>query len=591
MDSTSVKPNNVCLSKVRNHLKECKVFLWEKPYILDDGSTSEPTLLTLSETISNKLNISTSDVMNALKYLQSHSIFKKVQNEKFKETGIATLFLKGDKSIIKDELTYVESKLDISGEQLSNLITEKIGNKDIFLKLICRGKIIKPDLVLYQQNVTHNKDIFCMVVQSDNKNKVREMEEIIKLIESTKKGAGLISNNRADAYFQLQNQDGVSLEIPQVEKSAIVTGLALHKRGVIYLSKKQYKSALLFLLEADEVFKSCSSELLNSVDNYAILNLDICWCYLELKNIEALPDIEERLKSCEVCFNKSYGNDMERLIALKGSTGEEAARYVRLYTLQGVAAYCNNKFEESLEFLKKAENLISSLKLDENQIARLLEFGFELTESKKALRACKGDLNKAVEFAMENKQKREKIKKDEAEKKKIAKFGKCANGKNIDFQAHNNMVKNFNFDEYVAAEALKQCNNDIALAVQAVQGNYHLLQQAAERFKIKKNGAEELIRMGFDERNARSALRHFKEDIRKAADFLLQQNGLVPPEWLNALRESASEQSLLNSEDEEAVHELLDACEGVDEQYEDILALEEEQEYICKYLALITSAP
>ena len=28
--------------------------------------------------------------------------------------------------------------------------------------------------------------------------------------------------------------------------------------------------------------------------------------------------------------------------------------------------------------------------------------------------------------------------------------------------------------------------------------------------------------MGFDERNARSALRHFKEDIRKAADFLLQ---------------------------------------------------------------------
>ena len=73
--------------------------------------------------------------------------------------------------------------------------------------------------------------------------------------------------------------------------------------------------------------------------------------------------------------------------------------------------------------------------------------------------------------------------------------------------------------------------------------------------------------------------------------IFIQQNGLVPPEWLNALRESASEQSLLNSEDEEAVHELLDACEGVNEQYEDILALEEEQEYICKYLALITSAP
>ena len=492
MNTSSVKPNNVCLSKVRNQLKESKIYLWEKPYILDDGSTSDQTLLSLSETISNQVNISTSDVLIALKYLQSHSILKKDQNNKYKATGVATLYLKGDKSIIKEDLTYVESKLDISGEQLSNLITEKIGNKNIFLKLICRGKIIKHDLLLYQQDVSHNKDIFCMIVQSDNNKKLREMEEIMKLIESTKKGAGLIANNSVSADFQVQNQDGVNLDIPQIEKSAIVTGLALHKRGVIYLSKKQYKSALLFLLEADEVLKSCSSELLNAVDNYAILNLDICWCYLALKNIEALPDIDERLKNCEKCFKKSYGNDMERLIALKGSTGEEVARFVRLYTLQGIAAYYNNKFEESLEFLRKAECLISSLKLDENQITRLLECGFELTESKKALRACKGDLNKAIGFAMESKQKREKIEKDKAEKKKVERFGKCANGNIINFQAHNNMVKNFNYDENIVAEALKQCNNDIALALQAIQGNYHLLQQAAERFRIKKTGVEEV---------------------------------------------------------------------------------------------------
>ena len=36
-------------------------------------------------------------------------------------------------------------------------------------------------------------------------------------------------------------------------------------------------------------------------------------------------------------FKKSYGEDMERVTALKGSPGWEAALYVRLHLLQGKA--------------------------------------------------------------------------------------------------------------------------------------------------------------------------------------------------------------------------------------------------------------
>ena len=36
--------------------------------------------------------------------------------------------------------------------------------------------------------------------------------------------------------------------------------------------------------------RQCSAAILDAVDNYAVLCLDIVWCYLCLKNVEDLPD-------------------------------------------------------------------------------------------------------------------------------------------------------------------------------------------------------------------------------------------------------------------------------------------------------------
>lgn len=69
-------------------------------------------------------------------------------------------------------------------------------------------------------------------------------------------------------------------------------------------------------------FRNCNSTLLNTVDNYALLDLDIAWCYLCLESFVQLPEAFERLKRCEERFKSTYGSNLERLIAVKGTGGK-----------------------------------------------------------------------------------------------------------------------------------------------------------------------------------------------------------------------------------------------------------------------------
>ena len=57
-------------------------------------------------------------------------------------------------------------------------------------------------------------------------------------------------------------------------------------------------------------------------------------CYLALNTVSELPMAEERLQVCEQKFKASYGADMERVAALKGSSGNEAALMARLNLVQ-----------------------------------------------------------------------------------------------------------------------------------------------------------------------------------------------------------------------------------------------------------------
>lgn len=367
------------LIQIRDKLRKDGIKLWLPPYYSQTTGIAELEIINLSKTVSEALNISQAICLEIVKELQTNSVENLKQKTRFEESGLATLKIKIVNQGKAPKILTKEVMLTLRGSDLKDIICQDISVPSEKLKLISAGRVLKNDTSLANQGVKNAQQILAIVL-AESPDEAQHQENKIKELETVKTDSKLLASD--DAYLTLEDQHGNALKIPQEERSALIVALTLHEKGRAALKREDYSTALVFLLEADQEFSSCSSTLLQSVDNYALLDLDIAWCYLCLQSFTHLPEAQKRLEQCAQKFAQTYGANLERLMNIKGSTGNEGCLLVRLHLLQAVVLYHQNRRAESLALMQQVEQELRNLKVDEQSVFALQELGYSSAEAR-----------------------------------------------------------------------------------------------------------------------------------------------------------------------------------------------------------------
>ncbi|KAK6165392.1 hypothetical protein SNE40_022327 [Patella caerulea] len=623
---------------IREKLNGDKIKLWLPPFTLETGEKGEEPK-ELIKRYSVELKLDEDVIKDIIESLRQHALQKLAERNQFQTEGIATLKVKlpvtqtGRKQVIS-----VKIKLEETGRKLRELVAESSEESAERLKLISTGKVITDDLTLKEQNLKNGSQIMTVllsVTETEAGLKQREAEQVMK----TREAAELLSSRAAidDTEFDVQiaDQTGRPLKLPKEEKKALTLAMTLHEKGRCFLKEQNYSSALLLLLEADLEFckcratmklfiseqvemidivvfiftSKCRATILEAVDNYAVLCLDIVWSYLCLKNLDQLPDAARRLKTSEDCLIRSYGSNMERLTAVKGKSGSEVALFMRLHLLQGVIAFHQHDFTKSSQLLKQAENDLKKLTVDPNLITQVMSMGFSERESRLGLRACDSDILQAVDYIMTKKKEKEeikmKVKADREKRKKVRHLGKTANGDWVNPENFE-MLLNMGYRPGAAAEAIRQANNDVNLALEVLQTKPELLDlpDPLQAIPITDAMIIQLTMLGFEPEMCRRALiKHHGDSCQAAAD-LVQSGGVISERWSSTSQlqsssdssgssassrtSTSSETDGVSEEQREVLNDLVSDIKQDEDEYLD-LNLEEEKQFLSEYRALLDS--
>ncbi|XP_045504878.1 NEDD8 ultimate buster 1-like [Colias croceus] len=595
------------LIKLRAKLNDGKIKLWEPPYTSVNGEISQ-SFQELSSKLASELSLDESIIREGLLELQQHSVERSKANEEYKETGCATLRVKatgkGDKGTIK-----VMKKLDVMGSELVDTVAAVLGIEPAKLKLIFNGKLIKPDLRLEEQGVKNGIQLMALIM-TETPEEAKKEDDMYMQVKGTLEDATLLSECmdeliEEDEYMNLEDQTGKSIDLPKSERRSLFVGLALHERGRTCIKKRDYSLALVLLLEADRQLCECRAQILNTVDNYAVLQLDIAWCYLCLQSLQAANDAAERLAKAEVSFKATYGEDHRRLIELKGTDANERVLFMRLYLLQGIVAYHQNKRDRAAELLLKAEKELTDLRVDDASVQTLMELGWSRGQACSALRACAGDLPRAQAHLDYARAQRDRARIQHREEREQRLLGVCADGSPVSKRLVESLQA-MGFPRELAVLALRNANNSVADAVRVIQEQPELLDDSDmddatpsyASLNIDQALVDELQSMGFTLEQALSALHSTGNDVRAALDILMPLNPAAacnmevdPPNpstssGVNRKRQKKEERLRKKKARDMAVRRLRQSIHQEDDDYL-TSTLSEEEHYLVQYKSLL----
>ncbi|BFG01733.1 NEDD8 ultimate buster 1 [Drosophila madeirensis] len=511
---------------VRARLQAEKIKLWEEPYYTEGIGSIEVVMEDLAQRYAQFLGIDVSNCMSALSELQDHALRKLAARREFSETGMATFKVRRIDNH-SGTTTMLEIKCDLNslGSELQAAIAAKLQlSNPEHVKCIACGKIVAPNATLGAQNLKNNQAVIVIIGgQGDNQN--GDLYERLNKIKADVE-AVVSSQNR---MMEMEDQDGNPVFLPPEENRSLLMALGFCEKAKTAMRREDYEECLLLLLEGDEKFAACQSSFLESVDNFALLNLDIVWCYMCLKNVSHLPDAESRLAICERSFRRSYGESFERLYALKGRACPERALFMRLKLLQGIVLFHQNRRDEAFEKFEAASTLLKELKVDEDKLLLLMEMGFDVAEARLALRSCSssgGNIDQAVQFIQERKKKLSDARKESTLERKVHRRGR-EDGTDADWVNPRSVctLVEMGFDTKLASLALQRTKNDVTKALDMLQKNSAELLAALPDKSVTPADESQMAalqQLGFDDATIRAALECTGNDVEKSIEFLLQ---------------------------------------------------------------------
>lgn len=529
------------LIKLRAKLNEERIKLWESPFTLADQSISE-SLKDLSKKFATELSLPDKDVLSALHELQLHSIERSKANSEFKETGLATLRVKATVPGEKPQVLKIQQTLESVGKGLIESVAKALDVSESRVKLIYNGKVIQPAPSLEDQGVKNGVQIMALIM-AVNPEEAKKEDRMYLEMKSTRDDAMLLSEYADDfedeEYIKLEDQSGKTVELPAAERRALMVGLALHERGRAAAKKKDYPLALVLLLEADRQLSECSSSILASVDNVAVLQLDIAWCYLCLQSLAAAGDAAARLARAERALKRSYGEDHGRVLAVKGTDANERALMMRLHLLQGIVSFHQNKRDEARRLLEKAESELNSLRVDDGAVSALMELGWSLSCARRGLRAARGDVAAAHHYLADTSAARDLQRRKHKQDRERKALGICEDGTPVNKQLVDALV-GMGYTRRLATLALRSSNNHVAEGVRLIQEQPELLEDSdiedeadesespsSEESLVEPDNklVAELEAMGYPGEAARAALRRARNHVARAVGLLAAGQG------------------------------------------------------------------
>nr|GME17805.1 NEDD8 ultimate buster 1 [Ipomoea batatas] len=409
------------------------------------------------------------------------------------------------------------------------------------INLICAGKLLKDGdgtEKLSQLGIKNNAKVLASKVSPDRGKSFKEEslaeEERSSRLSRLKAAATSLAQRHAegslpveDFNLELENQSGEKVQLgSDTDQRAIMMGLMLHANGKALIRREQYREALEVLTMGEEAFSLCNPKVIEMVDNVAILQIDLVWCYFMLQDISWLSVAGIRLAKAREGLERAHGKEASRVRLLQGGRYPEIALHVRLELLEGVVGYHSGQFEKARQSLSSAQAKYFQLQIPDEALSVLLSMGYKEGDAKKALRMNNQDVQSAVNFLVEEKEKAaNKREEDRRRQREILEqkcYGMTPLRKAVNLQYLYELVS-IGFEKELAAEALRRNENDTQKALDDLTNpetnsaiQLHIESKKKKRLRQEENATiEQLVAMGFP--RERAALNHLLEQSNSSS--------------------------------------------------------------------------